>query len=300
MRKPLRPAVGLGDRASPVRDSSIEVRASEPKSESVRLLFMRAQARRAWPFAAGIAAVLLGLLIYGALFPAPSPLTPTEVDEIVVQAMASATPPPAFSARVYQAILPSLVLVRTQGKSHEEDDGSGFGTGVVINAAGDILTALHVVSDVDGIEVVFVDGTRTNAEIINADPEIDIAVLHPERPPELIVPAILGNPRAVRVGDEAFAAGSPLGLVGSMSAGVISGIDRSVYVGESDQVLGGLIQFDAAVNPGNSGGPLLNRKGQVIGIVTGLANPSKQNFFIGIGFAVPITTAGGAAGLPDY
>ena len=85
-----------------------------------------------------------------------------------------------------------------------------------------------------------------------------------------------------------------------MSAGVISGFDRSFTISEIDVRLEGLIQFDAAVNPGNSGGPLLNRAGQVIGIVTALANPSEQNSFSGIGFAVPITTAGGAAGMPAH
>ena len=104
----------------------------------------------------------------------------------------------------------------------------------------------------------------------------------------------------MRIGDETYAVGNPLGLAGSMSAGVISGFDRSLPVNERGQRLEGLIQFDAAVNPGNSGGPLLNRAGQVIGIVTALANPSEQNSFTGIGFAVPITTASSAAGAPRY
>ena len=100
----------------------------------------------------------------------------------------------------------------------------------------------------------------------------------------------------MRVGDEAFAVGNPLGLVASLSAGVISGFDRSVPVKGSDQRLEGLIQFDTAVNPGSSGGPLLNRQGHVVGIVTALANPSEQNFFVGVGFAVPIGTAVSAGG----
>ena len=100
----------------------------------------------------------------------------------------------------------------------------------------------------------------------------------------------------MRVGDEAFAIGNPLGLIASMSAGVISGFDRIIPLNEDGQKLEGLIQFDTAVNPGNSGGPLLNRQGQVIGIVTALADPSEQGYFIGIGFAVPIGTAVGAGG----
>ena len=173
-------------------------------------------------------------------------------------------------------------------------------TGIVVNDSGDILTALHVVADAVEIEISFTDGSKANAAIIAAEPENDIAVLHPAQPPELIVPAILGNPNAMRIGDQTFAVGNPLGLTGSLSAGVISGFDRSYPINDSGQRLEGLIQFDAAVNPGNSGGPLLNRNGQVIGIVTALANPSEQNSFTGIGFAVPITTAGGAAGAPNY
>jgi S1-C subfamily serine protease len=133
-----------------------------------------------------------------------------------------------------------------------------------------------------------------------ADPENDIAVLVADQPPGLIIPAVLGNPNAMQVGDEAFVVGNPFGLYASMSAGVISGFDRSFRPPNSDMQLEGLIQIDAAVNPGNSGGPLLNRYGQVIGIVEGIANPTEESFFVGIGFAVPIDTAGGAAGLPPY
>jgi S1-C subfamily serine protease len=101
-----------------------------------------------------------------------------------------------------------------------------------------------------------------------------------------------------RVGDAVYPVGNPLGLSGSLTAGVVSALDRSIR-SENGRTLKQLIQFDAAVNPGNSGGPLLNRDGQVIGIVTALANPSQQPYFVGIGFAVPIATAGGAAGGPS-
>ena len=96
-----------------------------------------------------------------------------------------------------------------------------------------------------------------------------------------------------------FAVGNPLGLVGSLSAGVISGFDRTFTPEDGGREFEGLIQFDAAVNPGSSGGPLLNRLGQVVGIVTALANPTEQEVFIGIGFAVPINTAAAAAGAPQ-
>jgi S1-C subfamily serine protease len=234
--------------------------------------------------------------LYGLLFPAPDPPSQAEIDANIQQVMASVTPPPPYSTQVYQIILPSLVVVQSRGQPAPYDEGVGVGTGVVINENGDILTALHVVEDASAIEVAFADGSRASAEILSADPELDIAVLQPHQPPGLIVPAVLGSPRAMRVGDEAYAVGNPLGLVASMSAGVISGFDRSIPTENSDRRLEGLIQFDTAVNPGNSGGPLLNRQGHVVGIVTGLANPSNQNYFIGIGFAVPIGTALSAGG----
>jgi S1-C subfamily serine protease len=104
----------------------------------------------------------------------------------------------------------------------------------------------------------------------------------------------------MRVGDEAFVVGNPFGLYGSMSTGVISGFNRTFRLTNSDVELDGLIQIDAAVNPGNSGGPLLNRSGHVVGIVTGIINPTDESFFVGIGFAVPITVAAGGMGSPPY
>jgi len=258
------------------------------------------QIQRSWPFAAGIVAALLGVFLYTYLYPAPLPLTQIDIDTSITTAMEEATPAPAYSTLVYQFILPSLVFIHTKGKNPDDKEGSGVGSGVVINEQGDILTSLHVVAGATKIEIIFADGTKAEAQVIAEEPENDIAVLHPSQPPELIVPAILGNPNAMRVGDQTFAVGNPLGLAGSMSAGVISGFDRSLPASDTGQRLEGLIQFDAAVNPGNSGGPLLNRQGQVIGIVTALANPSDQSFFTGIGFAVPIATAAGAAGAPDY
>jgi len=247
----------------------------------------------------GIVAALLGLLVYARLFPPPVPLNQKDVDTSIVSALASATPPPAYSVGVYQVILPSLVYIQTEGQDEEGEEGVGVGSGVVVNENGDILTAYHVVAEATEITAVFADGTHTTAVILNTDPQNDIAVLHPSQPPEIIVPAVLGSPNTMRVGDETYAVGNPLGLAASLSAGVISGFDRSVPIDE-DVRLEGLIQFDAAVNPGNSGGPLLNRAGQVIGIVTALANPNEQNTFTGIGFAVPIGTAVSAAGAPRY
>lgn len=247
-------------------------------------------------------AALVAIVIYNAAVPAPPPLTTREVNGSIVQVLASATPPPAYSALVYRAIRPSLVLIGTDSNTLSDDGkpGHGIGSGIVINSGGDILTSLHVVTNTSDIQVIFADGTQSTARVIVKQPENDIAVLHADHPPAELFPAILGDPNAMRVGDEAFVVGNPLGLYSSMSAGVISGFGRSFHTQNSPQELHNLIQIDAAVNPGNSGGPLLNRYGQVVGIVTALANPTEQDVFIGIGFAVPINIAGGAAGLPPY
>jgi S1-C subfamily serine protease len=261
---------------------------------------LRTHARSAAPFAGGVIAALVALLLYNLLLPGPPQLTTREVNDTVVQVLASATPHAAYSAYVYQVIRPSLVFIQTE-VPHEKGEGEhGLGSGVVIDERGAILTSLHVVADASEIKVTFADGTQSSAQTIVEQPEHDIAVLSASQLPAEVVPATLGNPYAMRIGDEAFVVGHPLGLYGSMSAGVISGFDRSFKPVNSYQRLQGLIQIDAAVNPGNSGGPLLNRSGQVIGIVAALANPTEQEVFIGIGFAVPINIAGAAAGLPPY
>ena len=262
-------------------------------------------ARRALPFVGGMVATLAALLLYTYFVPAPAPLTLEDVNDSVVEAMASATPPPAYSSIAYQVILPSLVFIETHAPGEENEDGqyeeaSGLGSGVVINADGEVLTSLHVVTNSTSITLTFADGSQAGARIVAEQPENDIAVLRPNRMPGILVPAVLGNPYAMNIGDEAYAVGHPYGLYASMSTGVISGFERTFRIQNSDQRLEGLIQIDAAVNPGNSGGPLLNRYGQVVGIVTGLANPTDETFFVGIGFAVPIDVAGGAAGLPPY
>ena len=262
-----------------------------------RLQSLRTRARSAVPFVSGVLAALLALFIYNLLTPKEHQLSTQDVSDTVAQVMASATPAPSYSSIAYQIIQPSLVYIQTRGSSPGAD---GIGSGVIIDDQGDILTSLHVVANVDEIELVFADGTKSPGIVTVKQPENDIAVLRALQPPAQIVPAVMGNPGAMHVGDEAFAVGHPLGLYGSMTAGVISGFDRTFQPENGQQQLKGLIQIDAAVNPGNSGGPLLNRYGQVIGIVTGLVNPTEQDVFIGIGFAVPITTAGGAVGAPPY
>jgi S1-C subfamily serine protease len=261
---------------------------------------VRALARQAFPFASGMFAALLVLLLYNAFTPRPPQMTIQDINESVAQALASATPPPAFSTTVYQQILPSLVLIQADVAGEDGAQGSALGSGVVITDRGDILTSLHVVEDADSIRLTFADGSTSLAQVTASQPENDIAVLSALTPPEILIPAVLGNPNAMRVGDDAYVVGNPFGLYGSMSVGVISGFNRSFFSQQSEQRLEGLIQIDTAVNPGNSGGPLLNRSGHVVGIVVGILNPTEDDFFIGIGFAVPINIAGGAVGSPPY
>lgn len=238
--------------------------------------------RKALPWTAILAAP--ALLVAISLAPAPRP----------EDVQPSPTPTPLIS-EVYAHVAPSVVQIRAQ-----KADGTlgEQGSGVVIDEAGDILTALHVVQDARNLTVVFADGTESRAVVISAVPDSDIAAIRPDNPPPQVVPAVLGNPSALKIGDDAIVVGNPFALTRSLTTGVISGLNRSVQIPNQGRSLSGLIQFDAAVNPGSSGGPLVNRDGEVVGIVTGLVNPTGQPAFSGIGFAVTIDTAAGALGLP--
>ena len=259
----------------------------------------RAVPARVWVVAV-VAVALIGTVGWYALTrPNPTPpVTQQDIDATVKkgiedQAKAEAAAPPDGTV-AYQAIQPSLVLINTKRPAGSGVESSS-GAGVIVKADGTILTALHVVNGAEAITVSYTDGTSSPATIADQQPENDIATLTPSILPQTLVPAVLGG--GVAVGTPEFAVGQPLGLTDSLSGVVVSALDRSVNIGDGKK-LEHLIQFDAAVNPGNSGGPLLNKAGQVVGIVTGLANPSQQGFFVGIGFAVPIATAGGGAGAP--
>lgn len=255
--------------------------------------------RRAVLIVAVVVAVALAAGLWWVSSSAPAPVTTADVDQAVQRGIDQAqeaernVPPEATTA--YRMITPSLVTVTTQRTGGATTE-TGLGSGVVVNAGGAVLTALHVVDGATQIQVDFADGTRAAAQVTASRPEHDIAVLAVDRLPEVVVPAVLAGPPPV--GGTVFAVGNPLGLQRSLTAGVVSANDRTITPPRGP-ALQGLIQFDAAVNPGNSGGPLLNGAGQVVGIVTALANPANQDFFVGVGFAVPITTAGGAAGGPQ-
>ena len=228
--------------------------------------------------AAGLAAVVVLLVVIAVLatWLARTPAAPP-----AAAATPSATPtaaPTLAVPAIYQRVTPSVVLVQT---------GRELGTGVIVADSGTILTANHVVAGGKAINVTFADGTTTTAAVAAANPKMDIAALVPAKLPKVVVPASLGGD--AEVGAPVVAVGNPLGLTDSVSSGVISGLDRT-----ADTDVGrfsGLIQFDASVNPGSSGGPLLDAHGLVIGIVVSIAVPDGEDAFAGIGFAVPIGAA---------
>ena len=247
--------------------------------------------------AAQLVIALAAILVYNALRPVPQKLTQRDIDAAVDRSLDNAPPKPSNASVAYDVILPSVVAVEAvvegPGKPH-----SSLGAGVVVVDTGIILTCLHVVKDATSVKVVFSDGTESDAQVMVRQPENDLAVLSALKPPDELKPATLVSSSSLHVGDEVIAVGNPFGVFFSVSDGVVSGLGREYTAKESGASLKGLIQFDAAVNPGNSGGPLINRNGEVVGIVTSLLNPTNQDVFIGIGFAVPIDTAGGAIGAP--
>ncbi len=295
------PAPSEPPRAAPPRGSDDR---RDPRAEAGDPVAPRAAPR--WRSPRVVAAVVVVALVVAAVArlraddgDASDALDRQAVDALVEQRVTKALEQeraqPATSAAVYRTILPSLVVIRAEGTDGRAGEDGSLGAGVIVNADGSIMTAQHVIDGAGAITVRFSDGTESTATVRSEDRDTDIAVLAPATLPEVVVPATLGG--GVRVGDETFAIGHPLGLVASLSAGVISGLDRAIPREDGGR-LSGLIQFDAAVNPGNSGGPLLDRAGRVVGIVTAIADPSQDGSFIGIGFAVPIATAGGAAGAP--
>lgn len=247
------------------------------------------------PFALTVAVTILALTLFNTFNPGPKTLSQQDLNKQIASVMASATPPPSLGSRIYAQVQPSLVQVETKILGTDGKEEGGRGAGVIIDDNAQILTSLHVVRDAFEIEILFMDGTRSEAQIVTTVPENDIALLKPLQMPQQFAPAVMGNPDSLNIGDDVFAVGSPFGLTGSESAGIVSGLNR-IYNPNPNTKLEKMIQFDAAVNPGNSGGPLVNRYGEVVGIVTGLLNPTEQNFFVGIGFAVPINAAASAAG----
>jgi serine protease DegQ len=287
--------------------------------------------QRLLPAAAMAFSLLLLFAAWQFTHPSPRTLSQWDIDNAVHYTMSHTDAPPAETAIAAALVGPSVVRVEgylspehaaevekaerkdarkskdkkdlkplplhaPDGKKDEKPDS--IGTGVVIDAKGSILTNLHVIRSTDRWVVTFWDGSKSEASVVNVQPENDLAVIRAKTSPDDLKPATLASTAGLNPGDIAVAVGYPFGIGPSVSAGVIAGLKREFV--DPDRKDGGnlknLIQFDAAVNPGNSGGPLVNRDGEVVGIVTAIYNPSGARVFAGMAFAVPIENAAKAVG----
>jgi S1-C subfamily serine protease len=256
--------------------------------------------RAAVYFAAGAVLVALLSLLNASHAPQQRPLTQEDIDAAVMRTLENNTLPSRM-AKAFDIIRPAIVRVRGFGVDENGDEiEKSVGTGVVIVDSGIILTNLHVVAQAAKLVLTFSDGLESEARVIGLHPEQDLAVVQAKTIPDDLVAATMRSTKDLAVGEDVVAVGFPFGIGPSVSAGVISGLKREYRSPEGQRVLSNLIQFDAAANPGNSGGPLVTAQGEVVGIVTGLLNPTEQRVFIGIGFAVPIESAAGAVGLSPF
>jgi S1-C subfamily serine protease len=239
----------------------------------------------------GAALGLLLMLAYLQLNPPAGRYNDNDIRDLAQERIDAITPTPPLAPQVYAMLRPSVVQISTEQQSGNGARGMrGLGSGVVVDENGSILTSYHVVAGNQTVSVRFFDGTVVRGNVTQSQPDRDLAIVQVSRLPNGVQPAVLGG--GISEGDEVMAIGSPFALEGSISRGVVSGLGRRFVVESTGQMLEDMIQFDAAVNPGNSGGPLVDMNGRVVGIVTGIVNPS-GNVFIGLGFAVPIQAASG-------
>lgn len=273
-----------------------------PASESQpRLPRTRALVARHERLLLVITSVLLSAVLYMAYtmtLPAERRYTQRDIDAAVMHTLEK-TRFPSPESKAFERIRRSVVRVAQEDAEHGATGGEhvrGIGTGVVIVDTGTILTNLHVVAGAEKIRVRFANGMESDAIVLQKMPENDLAVLQAVQIPDDLVAATLRSTQDLAIGDKVVAVGFPFNIGPSASAGIISGLRRNYYSQDDQQILRNLIQFDAAANPGNSGGPLVTMDGEVVGIVTAILSPHEQGTFIGIGFAVPIEIAAAAAG----
>jgi S1-C subfamily serine protease len=188
------------------------------------------------------------------------------------------------AASIYQAVVPGVVTITDSISNARGQVGQGTGSGIVVDTKGDILTNQHVIAGASQIQVTFSDGTTVAATLVGSNTAADLAVIHVNVAASSLHPVSLGNSTTVQVGDTVYAIGSPFGLNESLTAGIVSGLNRSGSA--TGGSVSGLIQTDAPINPGNSGGALVNSQGQVIGINNSIESPVDGN--VGVGFAIPI------------
>ena len=291
---------------------------------------------RALPAVAAVLASLAIIGGWRLLYPLPAALTQWDIDNAVNYTLDHTAPAPADTTIAAAIIAPSVVRVdgylspehaaeiakteaaearkNAHGKTpppaapkppstaqaDDKDHPDSTGSGVVIDEKGDIMTNLHVIRTTDRWVVTFADGSKSDAQVVTVEPENDLAVIHASKTPDEIKPATLASTRDLHPGDMVVATGFPFGIGPSVSSGVVSGLKREFDDPDRKDEGGkmtNLIQFDAAVNPGNSGGPLVNRDGEVVGIVTAIYNPTGQRVFAGMAFAVPIENAARGVGI---
>jgi S1-C subfamily serine protease len=277
--------------------------AAEPPREGWRARWRRGAARheRALLIAAGALAALLVVLVAQTFRETPLRLTQRDIDRAVLHSLETMPAEPSLESVAYAVVGPSVVQVKRLGA--EDSDGTNertVGTGVVIVDTGVILTNLHVVAGTGRVGVVFADGTESTADLVSVQPEHDLAVIRAHTVPDDLEAATLRSTRGLRVGDRVVAVGYPFGIGPTVTAGVISGLRREYRAEDGRPLMTNLIQFDAAANPGNSGGPLVTAQGEVVGIVTAILNPTQQRVFVGIGFAVPIENATAGIGRSPF
>ncbi len=316
---------GIAPKASPAADTAPAAPTAGPAPTS-RFSFSASSPRLLWA-AIVLLAILLTFSLALSMRPGQRRLTQEDINAAVMKTMETQVMPSDY-ARAYDKISPSVVRVISyvkksrlkddrhdkhakaaprpkplgpaEGTAEDDDVEQGVGTGVVIIDKGVILTNLHVVSGADRIKVIFSDGLESSASISGVQPENDLAVLQASKIPDDMIAATMRSTSDLAPGDKVIAVGFPFGIGPSVSGGIVSGLKRVFRSPEGKQEMKNLIQFDAAANPGNSGGPLVTMDGEVVGIVTAILNPTSARTFLGIGFAVPIENAAAAAGLPPF
>jgi putative serine protease PepD len=191
------------------------------------------------------------------------------------------------AAAVYKQVSPGVVTITTTVSSRSGRAGQATGSGIVLDSKGNILTNNHVIAGGQQIQVTFSDGSTAPATVVGTNAAADLAVIHVSVSSSKLHPVTLGNSDSVQVGDTVYAIGSPFGLSGSFSEGIVSNLHQS-GTSSGGSNLSNLIQTDAAINPGNSGGPMVNGQGDVVGINSSIESPVDGN--VGVGFAIPINT----------